>query len=591
MNNEQVIPNSSVNNVPTFTILSNGREINPGIQVQAIEVERTANKIPLAVLWLRDGDAATQEFELSDADTFKPGATLEIQTGYDSNDETVFKGIVIKQKVKFEENGNALLRIECRGGCFKLALGRKSKYFTDSKDSDVIQGVLGGYGMAGQIDATSVTHREIVQFHSSDWDFILSRAEANGRLLLVNGEKVDVKAPDSPGAPVLQLAYGGNLLEFEAEMDARTQWKKTKAQSWNFANQAVEEHEAGSVSFQENGNLSGAVLADVGGLGDFALRHSGHLPQDELKSWTEACLLKSRLAKIRGRARFNGFVKVKLGDWVELGGLSRRFNGMVYVTGVRYELTEGTCYTNLQFGLPLNWFHQQQPDIMDSPAAGLMPGIHGLQIGKVIQLEGDPDGEARILVKMPILDPQGEGAWARLASLDAGNNRGWVIRPEIDDEVILGFVNGDPRDAVILGMLHSTAFPPPIPPADDNHIKGYTTRSEMKVEFDDDQKIITISTPAGNSITISEADKEIAIVDQNNNECRFNPDGIAMKSPGDIKIEATGKIDIKATGDLSLQGMNLNGKANAALKMEGGASAELSSGGQTTVKGGMVMIN
>jgi Rhs element Vgr protein len=590
VNNEQVIPNPSVYNVPTFTILSDGQEINPGIQVVAITVERAANKIPWALISLRDGDAPSQEFELSDAETFKPGAKLDIQAGFDSNDASIFKGVVIKQKVKVQENIGAALHVECRGECFKLALGRKNKYFTETKDSDAIQDVLSSYGLAGDIEATAVTHQEIVQFHATDWDFILARSEANGRLLLVNEEKVDVKAPHDP-APVLQLAYGGNLLEFEAEMDARHQWKKTIAQSWDYANQAIEETEANSVGFSENGNLSGSTLAEAGSLESYELRHSGHLPQDELKAWAEACLLKSRLAKIRGRARFNAFFKVKLGDWVELGGLSRRFNGAAYVTGVRYELTDGTCYTDLQFGLPPDWFHQRQTDIMDSPAAGLMPGIHGLQIGKVIQLEGDPAGEARILVKMPIVAPEGEGTWARLASLDAGNNRGWVIRPEIDDEVILGFVNGDPRDAVVLGMLHSSALPPPIPPSDDNHIKGYTTRSEMKVEFDDDQKIITISTPAGNSIVISEADKEISIVDQNNNECRFNPDGIAMKSPGDIKIEATGNIDIKATGDLSLKGMNVNGKGDIAMKMEGGASAELSAGGQTAVKGGMVMIN
>jgi Rhs element Vgr protein len=590
VNNEQIIPNESVHNVPTFTVLSDGQEIDPGIQVVSITVARTANKIPWATIVLRDGDAATQQFELSDVETFKPGAALEIQAGFDSNDETIFTGIIVKQKIKVRGSTGTSLHIECRGACFQLTLGRKNKYFTETKDSDAIQDVLSSYGLAGDIEATAVTHQEIVQFHATDWDFILARAEANGRLLLVNEEKVDVKAPDD-GSPVLQLAYGGNLLEFEAEMDARYQWKKTTAQSWDYANQAIEETEANSVGFSESGNLSGADLAEVGGLEGYELRHSGHLSQDELKSWAEAYLLKSRLAKIRGRARFNSFFKVKLGDWVELGGLSRRFNGTAYVTGVRYELTDGTCYTDLQFGLPSDWFHQGQADLMDSPAAGLMPGIHGLQIGKVIQLEGDPDGEARLLVKMPIVAPEGEGTWARLASLDAGNNRGWVVRPEIDDEVILGFINGDPRDAVVLGMLHSSALPPPIPPSDDNHLKGYTTRSEMKVEFDDDQKIITISTPAGNSIIISEADQEIAIVDQNNNECRLNPDGIAMKSPGDIKIEATGNIDIKATGDLSLQGMNVKGKANVGMKMEGSTSAELSAGGQTVVKGAMVMIN
>ena len=65
MNNEQIIPNTSVYNVPTFTVLSDGQELDPGIQVVSITTERIANKIPWATIVLRDGEAATQQFELS----------------------------------------------------------------------------------------------------------------------------------------------------------------------------------------------------------------------------------------------------------------------------------------------------------------------------------------------------------------------------------------------------------------------------------------------------------------------------------------------------------------------------------------------
>ena len=169
---------------------------------------------------------------------------------------------------------------------------------------------------------------------------------------------------------------------------------------------------------------------------------------------------------------------------------------------------------------------------MEAPAGGLA-GIHGLQIGKVTQLE-DPDGEDRILVKLPIIDNEVQGIWSRLATLDAGNNRGWVVSPEIDDEVIVGFINGDPRDAVVLGQLHSSTKPAPIAGSDDNHEKGYTSRSEMKLLFNDEKKIITIETPAGNSIVISEEDKSIILTDQNKNTITMNDGGIELKSPKDI---------------------------------------------------------
>ena len=37
-----------------------------------------------------------------------------------------------------------------------------------------------------------------------------------------------------------------------------------------------------------------------------------------------------------------------------------------------------------------------------------------------------------------------QGVWARVATLDAGNDRGTFFRPEVDDEVVLGFFHDDP---------------------------------------------------------------------------------------------------------------------------------------------------
>ena len=89
-----------------------------------------------------------------------------------------------------------------------------------------------------------------------------------------------------------------------------------------------------------------------------------------------------------------------------------------------------------------------------------------------------------------------EGVWARLATLDAGDGRGTFFRPEIDDEVVVGFLDGDPRFPVVLGQCHSSAKPAPEPAKDDNHVKGYVSRSKLKLTFDDDKKVVVLETPA-----------------------------------------------------------------------------------------------
>jgi uncharacterized protein involved in type VI secretion and phage assembly len=217
------------------------------------------------------------------------------------------------------------------------------------------------------------------------------------------------------------------------------------------------------------------------------------------------------------------------------------------------------------------------------PASGLLPAISGLQIGIVSQLEEDPDGEDRILVQIPIINNEEQGIWCRVASLDAGENRGAFFRPEIEDEVIIGFINQDPNDAVVLGMLHSSAKPSPITASDDNHEKGFVTRSEMKVLFDDDKKSINISTPAGKVISLDEDAGTIVIEDDNSNVITIDDSGIMLESAGDIGI--------KASGDVSIEGTNVNITANAEFKAEGSAGAEVSTSAIAVLKGSLVQIN
>jgi uncharacterized protein involved in type VI secretion and phage assembly len=220
----------------------------------------------------------------------------------------------------------------------------------------------------------------------------------------------------------------------------------------------------------------------------------------------------------------------------------------------------------------------------------LLAAVGGLQIGVVTALENDPEGEDRIKIRIPLINTREDGIWARLATLDAGKQRGTYFRPEIDDEVVVGFLNDDPRYPVVLGMCHSSAKPAPEPAKDDNQHKGYVSREKLRLSFDDEKKIIGLETPAGNKLTLSEDAKGITLEDQNGNKITLDDSG--------IKIESFKDLSVKASKDLTLAGTNTEIQAKAALKAAGSSSAEISSpsttikGSATTViQGGMVQIN
>ena len=363
-------------------------------------------------------------------------------------------------------------------------------------------------------------------------------------------------------------------------MDARDQVSGTEAASWDMANQQKVSAAGDEPTLPAQGNIDAAALAGATSPATDYLEHGGLIPEPELKAWADGRLLRSRMARIQGRVRCTGISAVRPGDIIELEGIGSRFSGKTFVSGVRHEIGGGTWNTDIQFGLSSHSF-EHDPEIAPLPAGGLLPPVHGLQIGVTLQLQDDPDGEFRVLVKVPLLGD--EGVWARMAQLDAGDARGSYFRPEVNDEVVLGFLNDDPRNPVILGMLNSSAKPAPVTPADDNHIKGFVTRSEVKFLFDDEKKSITAETPNGKTIIVSDDAGSIEFKDENGNSITMNSDGIALKS--------NGKITLKAGGDVAIEGMNTELKANAQLKAEGSAGAEFTSSATAVLKGALVQIN
>ena len=574
MSNESTIPTPATPDVCTVAVLIDGSAIPGTFHILSVTISLELNRVPSVVLHLLDGEASRSTFEASNSDLFVPGKNIEIQLGYRADNESLFKGIIIRHSIKIRKN-SSLLVVECRHRAVKMTSGTHSRYYTGKKDSEIMEEILGLYGLSGELTATKPALKEVVQYDSTDWDFLLCRAEANGQVVVVEDEKIIIASPDTGTEAVVTVKYGSTILELDAEIDARWQSKAIKATCWNSTDQEMIEAEASEPSTTNNGNLSASDLADVIGGDSHVIRHGGKLSETALQAWADGRLLKERMAKVRGRVRFQGFAGVFPGKLIELTGIGERFEGKLYVSGVRHTVSGGNWETDVQFGLNPDLFAEKH-NLRPLPASGLLSGVSGLQIGIVTALENDPDGEERIKVRLPLVSASEEGIWARVATLDAGKNRGTFFRPEIGDEVVVGFLGDDPCFPVILGMCHSSANPAPEPAKDSNHLKGYVSREKITMTFDDEKKVMVLKTPGGNSLTVSDDKQGIVIEDQNGNTLTLDPDGITLKSAKDMIL--------KASGDIKVDGVNVELKAQTALKTSGGSSAELS-GASTTIKG------
>jgi len=594
---ESPMVNSSA--VVKLSIFSNGTQIHDAINIASISVTNAINKIPYARIELLDGDMPNKDFPISSGDDFKPGKEIKINAGYGDSEDTIFQGIVVRHGIKISGDNNSRLVIECRDKAVAMTIGRHNANYVDKKDSEIISSLISNYsGLSSDVDATTTQYKELVQYYCSDWDFMLSRAEVNGLLVCVDDAKLSVKAPQVRGSAELKLTYGDDLIELHADIDARTQFEEVNTASWDPGDQAVVEEQVGPQTLNKQGDLTAKDLAGVVDLKSFRLQSPGVIEKTALKDWAAGRQLKAGLARIRGRMKFQGSARARTGSLIALNGVGGRFNGDVFVSSVNHQITAGKWLSEVDFGMSPDWFAEQR-DLVAPPASGFLPGVEGLQIGVVMKLDEDPDGQSRVQVSVPILQAQTEGVWARLANFYASNSFGAFFIPEIGDEVILGYLNNDPSNPVVLGSLYSSKQVPPYELTADNFTKAIVTRSQLKIEFDDDKKITTIITPGGNKVVLSDDEKSILMQDQNGNKVELCDDGIVLDSPKDIKISAKGKISVDAVGDIAISsktdvkvdGLNVELNANVGFTAKGSASAELSASGQTTVKGAMVMIN
>lgn len=594
---ESPLLNSS--GVLSYSILINGTAMATSIELVSIEISCWVNRINTATIVLNDGNMPEASFPNSDSALFIPGTEVTIQLGYDQKLTNVFSGIIIKHSIKINGNNAARLVIECKDKAIAMTVGRKNANYIDKKDSDILTSLIGTYtGLTGTVTATTYQHKELVQFYCSDWDFMLTRAEANGMLVTLDAGKVTIAPPAVSAAAVLKVTYGIDIIDFNAELDARYQFNKVSTSGWDLASQQLVQQQAVSDSLTSQGNVTASTLESVLALSDFRLQST--VPQDTgaLTAWAKAQQLKSALARIRGHLSFQGSALAKPGVLIELAAVGERFNGNAFISAVNHSVIDGDWVTRAEFGMAPNWFTEANE--LEAPlAAGLNSGINGLHVGTVMKLDADPESQHRVQVSIPEMSASTDGFWARLANFYSSNSFGAFFIPEIGDEVVLGFFNDDPSHPVILGSLYSSKNVPPYSLAADNNTKAIVTRTKMKMEFDEDKKIITIITPGANKIVISDDGKSILLQDQNNNKVTLDSAGITLDSPKDITLKAQGKIVLNATSnieataqmDIKQTGLNITNTANVGFTAKGSATAEVSASGTTTIKGAMVMIN
>jgi uncharacterized protein involved in type VI secretion and phage assembly len=164
----------------------------------------------------------------------------------------------------------------------------------------------------------------------------------------------------------------------------------------------------------------------------------------------------------------------------------------------------------------------------------------------------DPDNQARVqvrLVNFDGVDDQDGPIWARMAVPLAGNNRGTFWIPDVNDEVLVAFINGDPRHPVVIGSFWNGQDSPPeqMDGAGNNFLKVFRSRNGVKLTLDDadGQEKFVAETPGGQKVTLKDGPGAVEIVDSNGNSVKLETSGITVTASAKVTVNAS-QVEVSA---------------------------------------------
>ena len=595
-------PSKTINQLVSYKLKFNGSSLDDEIKVFAISVNKQINKISRASISIFGGDVNLKTFDVSEESDFKPGSTVEIQLGYDNSTVKVFEGIINKQKVTLlngyrSNRSKSLLVLDCVDKAIKLTNSYTSDIYEDKSDSEIISSVISKSGISKTVERTSLKHPFFPKHNSNDWEFVLERSKLNGLVVINSDNKIEIKDPYSSFAiPELLIEHGDATINFDAQVDSSYQYGSLEYSSWDPYNEKSLKSISQEPSLNIPGNIKHSNIKNIASPSKTSVTFSQPLSSNELKELAKSKFLQSRLSSHCGYITVKGVNSIKLSSLIRLEGFGKTFDGSVYVSSVTQNLSEGIYTTKIGFGIKRDFFQKNliinKNEIIDQ--------IQGLHIGIVKQLDKDPENEYKIKVNIPSLKLTGDGIWARLTHFYTSDKAGSFFVPEINSQVVVSFLSNDSRFPVILGGLYTKKNQPYSKIEKENNLKAIVTREKLTIEFDDKDKIITISTSEKNKISIIEKEKSegIKIQDFNDNTIETSKDGISIKSKKDVlidcdgtfKINAKKEIDIKSDKDITNDGNNVNNKTKSKFTVKG-KGTDINASGSINIKGSSVALN
>ncbi|MGQ0778114.1 MAG: VgrG-related protein [Pseudonocardiales bacterium] len=529
---------------------------------------------------------------------------LKAQAGDSAGPELLLAGEVTALSVDIDSTGTVT---EVRGydHSHRLFRGRRVAAYANMTISDVVRKVAQRAGLPlATVDSFGAVSQdsEITQDNVSDWDLLQRLADLTGAELAVVDGKLSFSVPAessaAPGASArarqdpLVLEAGQNVTAVRAAVSSAEQVGKVEVRGWDYlAKQAVVGSAPAQTASAQLSDVTPPGLAQKFGNGTFLATDVPHRTQKAAQTAADALAaqIAGAFAEIEGVAKGNP--KLRAGTSVGLSGVGKPFEGKYTLSATRHLFAEDTGYTTLftvsgrqersLYGLA----HGGHERNGARAVAGLSPAV--------VTDVRDPRKLGRVKVKFPWLAEDYASSWARTVQVSAGPQYGAMILPEVGDEVLVGFEQGDFDSPYVLGGLYNGKDAPATSPYELVDRNSGQVVARRLVSRTGHRLELVETAAADNAVRlVTGDDKYLLELDKKGTK-------VTVKSDGTVLIEGNRGITIDAkTGPLELKGAQVSIKGTGAVKVEGATvsvngqgSTELKASGVVTVQGSLVKIN
>jgi uncharacterized protein involved in type VI secretion and phage assembly len=541
---------------------------------------------------------------------------LKAQTSDPGGPQPLMSGEVTALGLDLDKTGTFT---EVRGYdlAHRLFRGRRVAVYPNMPVADVVRKVVERAGLkVGTVDDVKGVggrqHTQISQDNVSDWDFLSRLADLVGaQVAVVDGAlhfRLPVKPSTAPGAGAkatsdpLVLEAHRTLVALRATVTSAEQVPEVEVRGWDVEQkQAVSASSTPSPAGMDVSGLDPVGLAKKFGSPPFLAAEASCRTQAEAKATADALAaqLGGACAELAGVAKGNP--KLRAGVGVRLANVGEPFTGKYTLTSTRHLFSAEAGYTT-EFTVSGRQ-ERSLYGLVTGRQPGRRPGGGGVTPAVVSDVK-DPAGLGRVKLTFPWLSKDYTSGWARVVQAGAGKDRGMLVLPEVGDEVLVGFTDGEFDAPFVLGGLYNgkDSLPKLSVAAVDGTsgeiaARGFVSRTGHRIELVENAGIV-IATGDGKlavkldkkSSTVEITSDKVSVkaqngvtIDAGSGELALKGQKVTVKSTSDAVVEANAALSLKGTSGATVEG--------ATVTVKGQGQAELSASGAVTVRGGMVRIN